>query len=286
MIWLAASLAMLAVIARGLDRMLRDARRIAREQAGPHAAVGGRRGGRRRSRPRRRRAARRADDAGGAGRDCGRRRRAGAPAARGCNWRSASRCRRADVGLVAALFAAIAPRLWAGLHRTTFLYDTLSYHLHVPGDLDELRTHRDRPRRVRRSVARVRAEQPRAGVPVPDEPAALRLSRRRRAGPVRGAGRGRDRRDRARGRWPPDHRARRGAGVRPDSRGVEPGADRDDRPGSGGVSCCRRCRSPSGCGGPGCPAAPTCSCSPSPSAWRSAANTRASRSPCPSSRSA
>jgi 4-amino-4-deoxy-L-arabinose transferase-like glycosyltransferase len=38
----------------------------------------------------------------------------------------------ADVGLVAALIAAIGPRLWAGLHRTTFLYDTLSYHLHVP----------------------------------------------------------------------------------------------------------------------------------------------------------
>jgi len=39
---------------------------------------------------------------------------------------------RADVALVAALIAAVALRLWAGLHRTTFLYDTLSYHLHVP----------------------------------------------------------------------------------------------------------------------------------------------------------
>ncbi|HEY7375845.1 MAG TPA: phospholipid carrier-dependent glycosyltransferase [Polyangia bacterium] len=37
-----------------------------------------------------------------------------------------------DVGLLAALIAAFALRLWAGLHRTTFLYDTLSYHLHVP----------------------------------------------------------------------------------------------------------------------------------------------------------
>jgi dolichyl-phosphate-mannose-protein mannosyltransferase len=38
----------------------------------------------------------------------------------------------ADVGLAAALVAAFALRLWAGLHKTTFLYDTLSYHLHVP----------------------------------------------------------------------------------------------------------------------------------------------------------
>jgi hypothetical protein len=37
-----------------------------------------------------------------------------------------------DVGLAAALAAAFALRLWAGLHRTAFLYDTLSYHLHVP----------------------------------------------------------------------------------------------------------------------------------------------------------
>ena len=37
-----------------------------------------------------------------------------------------------DVGLAAALAAAFAFRLWAGLHRTAFLYDTLSYHLHVP----------------------------------------------------------------------------------------------------------------------------------------------------------
>ncbi len=37
-----------------------------------------------------------------------------------------------DVGLGAALVAAIALRAWAGLHKTTFLYDTLSYHLHVP----------------------------------------------------------------------------------------------------------------------------------------------------------
>jgi len=37
-----------------------------------------------------------------------------------------------DVGLAAALAAAFAFRLWAGLHKTAFLYDTLSYHLHVP----------------------------------------------------------------------------------------------------------------------------------------------------------
>ncbi len=38
----------------------------------------------------------------------------------------------ADVGLCAALIGAFALRLWAGLHKTTHLYDTLSYHLHVP----------------------------------------------------------------------------------------------------------------------------------------------------------
>jgi 4-amino-4-deoxy-L-arabinose transferase-like glycosyltransferase len=38
----------------------------------------------------------------------------------------------ADVGLGAALIAAFALRLWAGLHKGTHLYDTLSYHLHVP----------------------------------------------------------------------------------------------------------------------------------------------------------
>jgi hypothetical protein len=38
----------------------------------------------------------------------------------------------ASVGLLAALGAALALQAWTGLHRTTFLYDTLSYHLHVP----------------------------------------------------------------------------------------------------------------------------------------------------------
>jgi 4-amino-4-deoxy-L-arabinose transferase-like glycosyltransferase len=38
----------------------------------------------------------------------------------------------ADAGLGAALVAAFVLRLWAGLHKTTHLYDTLSYHLHVP----------------------------------------------------------------------------------------------------------------------------------------------------------
>jgi hypothetical protein len=37
-----------------------------------------------------------------------------------------------DAGLLAALIAVLAFRLWSGLHKTTFLYDTLSYHLHVP----------------------------------------------------------------------------------------------------------------------------------------------------------
>jgi hypothetical protein len=39
---------------------------------------------------------------------------------------------RAEVALCAALVAIVAARLWAGVHKTTFLYDTLSYHLHVP----------------------------------------------------------------------------------------------------------------------------------------------------------
>jgi hypothetical protein len=38
----------------------------------------------------------------------------------------------ASVGLLAALVAAFAFQAWTGLHKTTFLYDTLSYHLHVP----------------------------------------------------------------------------------------------------------------------------------------------------------
>jgi hypothetical protein len=37
-----------------------------------------------------------------------------------------------EVGLAAALVAALATRFSHGLHRTTFLYDTLSYHLHAP----------------------------------------------------------------------------------------------------------------------------------------------------------
>ena len=38
----------------------------------------------------------------------------------------------ADAALAAALLALFAERLWHGLHATTFLYDTLSYHLHMP----------------------------------------------------------------------------------------------------------------------------------------------------------
>jgi len=38
----------------------------------------------------------------------------------------------AELGLAAALVAAVAIPTWLGWHRTTFLYDTLSYHLHVP----------------------------------------------------------------------------------------------------------------------------------------------------------
>jgi hypothetical protein len=37
-----------------------------------------------------------------------------------------------EVGLAAALFTGLACRSFDGLHRTTFLYDTLSYHLHAP----------------------------------------------------------------------------------------------------------------------------------------------------------
>jgi hypothetical protein len=38
----------------------------------------------------------------------------------------------ADVALAAGIGAALALRLWAGLHKSVFLYDALSYHLHVP----------------------------------------------------------------------------------------------------------------------------------------------------------
>jgi hypothetical protein len=38
----------------------------------------------------------------------------------------------ADAGFVGALAGALVFRAWAGLTKTTFLYDTLSYHLHVP----------------------------------------------------------------------------------------------------------------------------------------------------------
>jgi len=37
-----------------------------------------------------------------------------------------------DAAYLAALAAALVSRAWAGLTKTTFLYDTLSYHLHVP----------------------------------------------------------------------------------------------------------------------------------------------------------
>jgi hypothetical protein len=38
----------------------------------------------------------------------------------------------AEWATAAALAAALLERLWRGLHRTTFLYDVLSYHLHLP----------------------------------------------------------------------------------------------------------------------------------------------------------
>jgi 4-amino-4-deoxy-L-arabinose transferase-like glycosyltransferase len=37
-----------------------------------------------------------------------------------------------DVAYLTALGAALLLRAWAGIHKTTFLYDTLAYHLHVP----------------------------------------------------------------------------------------------------------------------------------------------------------
>jgi hypothetical protein len=37
-----------------------------------------------------------------------------------------------DAAYLSALGAALVARAWAGIHKTTFLYDTLSYHLHVP----------------------------------------------------------------------------------------------------------------------------------------------------------
>ena len=131
MIWLAASLAMLVVIARGLDRMCETpgesrASKLARMLLWAVAAVV-------------------VVEAGlGAVGWLGARTTLVALAAIAAGVVVLARRQprlqleireplsRADVGLVAALIAAIAPRLWAGLHRTTFLYDTLSYHLHVP----------------------------------------------------------------------------------------------------------------------------------------------------------
>ncbi|HXU60054.1 MAG TPA: phospholipid carrier-dependent glycosyltransferase [Polyangia bacterium] len=57
---------------------------------------------------------------------CGRRRWFAAPAP------SDAPVTATDVGLGAALAGGLALRLQAGLHRSFFLYDTLSYHLHVP----------------------------------------------------------------------------------------------------------------------------------------------------------
>ncbi len=37
-----------------------------------------------------------------------------------------------DIGFASVLATALPLRLWAGLTKTTFLYDTLSYHLHTP----------------------------------------------------------------------------------------------------------------------------------------------------------
>ncbi len=37
-----------------------------------------------------------------------------------------------DVAYLTALGAAFVLRIWAGIHKTTFLYDTLAYHLHIP----------------------------------------------------------------------------------------------------------------------------------------------------------
>jgi 4-amino-4-deoxy-L-arabinose transferase-like glycosyltransferase len=37
-----------------------------------------------------------------------------------------------EAGLLGALLAAFALRFWSGLHKTSYLYDALSYHLHAP----------------------------------------------------------------------------------------------------------------------------------------------------------
>jgi hypothetical protein len=92
----------------------------------------------------------------------------------------------------AALIGVFAFRLWSGLHRTTFLYDTLSYHLHVPRP--GCTTGASRSCRRCSAIRRPRTRrQPGALVPVPAGAAALGLPRRRRPAAVRGAGGERDR---------------------------------------------------------------------------------------------
>ena len=251
MIWLAASVALLAVIARAMDRLRETpgesratkatrmllwavAAVVVVEAASAPSACSTREATLLRAAPRSRRRRPRCWRAGTRG---------SAATPRAAVARRRRPARRADRGLR-------APRCWAGLHRTTFLYDTLSYHLHVPATW----MHDGRigivPAVFGDPSPAYAPAQPRAGVPVPDGAAALGLSRRRRTAAVRGAGRRRDRRDRARGGRPPRRRARRRAGVPADSRGLGPGADRDDRSRARGAARWRRCRSPSACGAP------------------------------------
>ena len=162
---------------------------------------------------------------------------AGAPAGRGRSWHApraaVARRRRAGGGAARGCSRRVSGPGCTGRRSSTTRCRTTCT-CRRPGCTTDASG--DRPRRVRRSVARVRAEQPRALVPVPDGAAALRLPGRRRAAPVRGAGRGRDRR-----RPCARRAARRAAALAaalafllvPEVWGQI--ADRDDRPRAGGV---------------------------------------------------
>ena len=160
----------------------------------------------------------------------------------------ARRRRPASAALIAAL---AAPALGGARDRTTFLYDTLSYHLHVPATwMHDRRLDASCPpcSAIRRPPTRpatwswwflflmapLRSDYL-AGVgqlPFAALAAAAIVAAVREAGGRR------------------TRRARRRAGVRADSRGLGPDADRDDRPRAGGAACWRRCRSRSPAGRP------------------------------------
>ena len=239
------------------------------------ATAGDRRGGARRGRPARRRRTLRAPAvAAGAGARGAPR---GAPGGAARAPRRASRCPPLDVALSAALAGAVLP---AGSGRVS---------ARPPSSTTRSRITCTCPRpgctiAASTIVPAVFGDpspayapvEPGALVPVPDGAASLRLPRRRRAAPVRGAGR----------RWRSSPAVReaggrrtaalgRGAGLPADSRGLGADADRDDGPRRSRRSCSRRCRSRFACWNARRRAGPTCSRSATAHrAWPSGRSTR------------